>query len=250
MKMVHNALSIGSIAGIPIRLHISLLLMVVLFALASGSGMGFFAVILLSFGIFGSVALHELGHSLMARVLGSHIYEIVLYPFGGVARIGNIPKKPEEEILVALAGPAVTLFLALILSLFGGWLGFLARLNWMLFFFNLIPAFPMDGGRVFRSVLAVKKGRLEATRIAAQVGKYFSIFFVVFGLFNGQFLLAFIGGYLYFAGKAEYRMVLMEYQGGNVFWGAGSGGPDVEVGPPPYGRKEEWQELFRRMFRR
>ncbi|HEY5621355.1 MAG TPA: M50 family metallopeptidase, partial [Pontiella sp.] len=112
MKMVNNALSIGSVLGIPIRLHISLLIAVILLSLFSGANL--LAVIILAVGIFGSVALHELGHSVVARAKGAYIHEIVLYPFGGAAKISNIPKRPMDEIMVALAGPAVSLMLALL----------------------------------------------------------------------------------------------------------------------------------------
>jgi len=250
MKMVNHALSIGSVAGIPIRLHISLLIIIGLAAIYSGFGL--LAVLVLAVGIFGSVALHELGHSFVARAKGAYIHEIVLLPIGGAAKISNIPKRPMDEIMVALAGPAVSLVLAVIFSLFET-TRFLGYLNKMLFFFNILPAFPMDGGRVLRAALTIKKGRLEATRIAATVGKYFCIFFVVYGLIKMQFFLAFIGFYIYRAGQMEYRMILMENQA-RPFQGRGGGGIDVEVGPPPYAGsgdgldaiREKLRDLFRR----
>ena len=130
---VKNALSIGSVFGIPIRLHISLLIAVVLLSIFSGAGL--LAILILAVGIFGSVALHELGHSVVARAKGSYIHEIVLYPFGGAAKISNIPKRPMDEVLVALAGPAVSLALALLFRQIE-WLAFLGYLNGMLFFFK------------------------------------------------------------------------------------------------------------------
>jgi len=248
MKMVNNALSIGSVAGIPIRLHISLLIIVGLLVIYSGAGL--LAVLILVVGIFGSVALHELGHSFVARAKGAYIHEIVLYPFGGAAKISNIPKRPMDEILVALAGPAVSLVLAIVFSQFAA-THFLGYLNKMLFFFNILPVFPMDGGRVLRAALTLDKGRVQATRIAATVGKYFCIFFIVYGLLKMQFLLAFIGFYIYHAGQMELRMVLMENQA-HPF--QGQGGVDVEVGPPPYAKSgdgldaiaEKLRDLFRR----
>ena len=248
MKMEGNALLIGSVIGIPIRLHISLLLVVGYFAIKSG--VGFFIILLLSLGIFGSVALHELGHSIVARLFGSYIHDIMLYPFGGVTRISNMPKRPESEMLVALAGPAVSLFLALLFGLLGFHL--LASLNLMLFGFNLLPAFPMDGGRVFRAILAKKKGRLEATRIAANWGKYICIIFVLYGIFsprNGIFsprniALTFIGIFLYFAGRAEYRMIQKEYKADP--FGTTGDLPGIEVSPPPYKKsfEKKWKDLF------
>ena len=255
MKMVNHALSVGSVAGIPIRLHISLLIGVGLLAVYSGAGL--LAVLILAVGVFGSVALHELGHSFVARAKGAYIHEIVLYPFGGAAKISNIPKRPMDEILVALAGPAVSLVLAIIFSLFET-THFLGYLNKMLFFFNILPVFPMDGGRVFRAALATRKSRVEATRMAATVGKYFCGLFVWVGFFGlgpiqPNFMLAFIGFYIYRAGQMEYRMVMMESQATDFRIHRAEQG-DVEVGPPPYADsgngldaiKEKLRGLFRR----
>ncbi len=261
MKMVNNAISIGSVFGIPIRLHISLLIVVALFSIFSGAGL--LATLILAVGIFGSVALHELGHSVVARAKGGYIHEIVLYPFGGAAKISNIPKRPRDEILVALAGPAVSLLLALLFRQFELLL-FLGYLNGMLFFFNILPVFPMDGGRVLRATLTPKKGRLEATRIASTVGKYFCGLFVLVGLFGlrvqllgfigplePNFMLAFIGFYIYRAGQMEYRMVMMEHQA-DPFGGSRDGQIDVEVSPPPYANSKSGSPLakLRNLFRR
>lgn len=264
MKMVNNALSIGSIAGIPIRLHISLLIAILV--LAAFSGASLLTIIILAVGIFGSVALHELGHSFVAKAKGAYIHEIVLYPFGGAAKISNIPKRPVDEILVALAGPAVSLALAVLFQQFE-LLRFLGYLNAMLFFFNILPVFPMDGGRVLRAALTIKHGRQEATRIAATVGKYFCGLFVVIGLFGlpvqlfgligplkPSLMLAFIGGYIYFAGQAEYRQVVLEQQAGR-FNGFREGKMEVDVSPPPYAagggsKNEPLIERLRKLFRR
>ena len=245
MKMVNHALSIGSIAGIPIRAHISLLIIIGLAAIYSG--LGLLAVLILAVGILGSVMLHELGHSFVARAKGAYIHEIVLYPFGGAAKISNIPKQPMDEVAVALAGPAVSLVLAIVFSLFET-TRFLGYLNRMLFFFNILPAFPMDGGRVLRAVLTIKKGRVEATRIAATVGKYFCIFFIVYGLLKMQLLLAFIGYYIYRAGQMEYRMILAENQA-RPFQERGGGGIDVEVSPPPYAADGDGLDAVREKLR-
>lgn len=263
MKMVNNALSIGSMFGIPVRLHISLLIVVGLLGLFSGAEP--LAILILAVGIFGSVALHELGHSLVARAKGGYIHEIVLYPFGGAAKIANIPARPMDEILVALAGPAVSLLLA-ILCYQVAWLEFVGYVNMLLFFFNLLPVFPMDGGRVFRAALSIRKGRLEATRIAATVGKYFCGAFVLVGLFgfpyqllgfigpfDRSFMLVFIGFYIYQVGQMEYRMVVMEHQA-NHYSGKHEGSMGVEVSPPPYADGERgtgsMAARLRRLFRR
>ncbi|HSR87557.1 MAG TPA: site-2 protease family protein [Pontiella sp.] len=217
-------------------------------------------------GLFASVALHELGHSVVAQAKGGHIREIVLYPFGGAAKISNIPVKPLDEILVALAGPAVSLILGIIGTVVGlrifsmhpemnynPLILELGIINIVLFVFNLFPVFPMDGGRVLRAVLAIKKSRVEATRIAATIGKYFCIFFVVYGLLKMNLLLAFIGAYIYFAGQAEYRQVMLEHQAGH-FSGFREGRIDVDVSPPPYAagggsHGEPLMERLRRLFR-
>lgn len=259
MKLVNNALSIGSVLGIPIRLHISLLIAVALLSIFSGEGP--LAILILAVGIFGSVALHELGHSVVARSKGGYIHEIVLYPFGGAAKISNIPKRPVDEILVALAGPAVSLVLAIVFHQIE-WLRFLGYLNGMLFFFNVLPVFPMDGGRVLRAILTIKHGRLIATRMAATVGKYFCGLFVLVGLFGfkGQlfgfigpfepnFMLAFIGFYIYRAGQMEYRMVLMENNPGNRDSGTREGQIEVEVSPPPYAQSETGMDVFKQKLR-
>lgn len=264
MKMVNNAISIGSVLGIPIRLHISLLIAIVLVSLFTGTGL--LTVVILAVGLFGSVALHELGHSVVARAKGSYIHEIVLYPFGGAAKISNIPARPMDEIMVALAGPAVSLALALLFQQIE-LLRFLGYLNGMLFFFNVLPVFPMDGGRVLRAALTIKKGRVEATRIAATVGKYFCGLFVLVGLFGFRgrlfglvgpiepnFMLAFIGFYIYRAGQMEYRMVMLEHSVGNRFGDVREEQIEVEVGPPPYAQSEggagAFKQKLRDLFRR
>ena len=243
MKLEKNALLLGRVFGIPIRLHISLLIPVVVFTFWTGN---LIIALLSSIILFGSIALHELGHSIVAQKKGSYIHEIVLYPFGGAAKISNIPKKPTDEILVALAGPAVSLLLAVIFQQIEPLL-FIAKLNWMLFGFNVLPVFPMDGGRVFRAALSIKKGRIQATHIAAEVGKYFCILFVIIGLFGlkipqwgiGQepnFMLAFIGYYIYRMGRVEYQQVLIEDQEAH-FSGFRENQIDIEVSPPPYAQQ-------------
>lgn len=263
--MSKNSILLGRVFDIPIRAHFLLLIALpIIMGWFSNPSM---AVRLLgAVGLFASVVLHELGHSIVARAKGSYIQEIVLYPFGGAAKIMNIPTRPVDEILVALAGPAVSL----LLGIFGIFVGFrlldthpeashyplifeLGAINLALFIFNLFPVFPMDGGRVLRAVLAHKKGRLNATRIAVTVGKYFCLIFVIYGLLNGQFFLAFIGGYIYFAGQQEYRMVRMENQT-SPFQERNEEQIEVEVSLPPYAENKGWTGVLkgkmRTLFRR
>lgn len=248
--MTGNSILLGRVLGIPIRAHILLVLMLPILAMIYSSS--FWLGMLLVVGVFASVALHELGHSVVAMRKGCHVQEIVLSPIGGVARMSQIPPKPMDEFQIAIAGPAVSLALG-VAGLFSGIpvLYVLGIINLFLFGFNLLPCFPMDGGRVLRAFLASRKGRVEATRLAIQTGKYFCIFFVVVGLLQFRFLLAFIGFYIWQAGQQEYRMVLLEHQA-NHFSGHREGFLDVEVSPPPYtaaGGKETWAERLRRLFR-
>ena len=276
--MSGNSILLGRVAGIPIRAHFLLLLalpwMMTWFITPSP-----LLRLIGAIGVFTSVALHELGHSIVAQSKGSYIQEIVLYPFGGAAKISNIPSRPLDEILVALAGPAVSLFLGVTATLVGMKLYMrqpadypypltlqLGVINLGLFIFNLLPVFPMDGGRVLRATVAIWKSRVEATRFAATVGKYFCLFFVLIGLFGlpmrlfgflgplrPNLLLAFIGGYIYIVGQAEYRQVMLEHQARH-FSGFRENHIDVEVGPPPYaggGRSSEsLMERLRRLFRK
>jgi len=174
--MNRNSILIARIFGIPIRVHILLVILLPVMAMMYSTSFlyGLFLVV----GVFTSVGLHELGHSYVAMRKGCYVREIILTPIGGMAKMANIPSKPMDEFQMAIAGPLVSLALAMLLiriPLFY-WVGVI---NAGLFLFNLLPAFPMDGGRILRAYLASKKGRLEATRISTKIGKYFCIFFVI-----------------------------------------------------------------------
>ncbi len=177
--------------------------------------------------VFVCVVLHEFGHALTAQRFGVGTRDITLLPIGGVASLERMPEEPRQEFWITVAGPAVNLVIAgiafLIILMLGldvtvgdlflgatTWtkvLLFLFSANIMLFLFNLIPAFPMDGGRILRSLLSMRMPREKATRIAAGVGRLFAIAFVFFGLMHGQFFLALIGVFIFFAAGAESRMV-------------------------------------------
>lgn len=176
--------------------------------------------------VFCCVVLHEFGHALTALHYGIRTRNILLLPIGGVATLERMPEKPIQELVVTLAGPAVNLAIVLLVGvpfLFVGngalvanplettglaaLAGFLVSVNIGLFLFNLIPAFPMDGGRILRSLLALRMDRVRATRIASTVGKVFAAAFV-FAAFNWQQpMLALIGVFVYFGASAEMRMV-------------------------------------------
>ncbi len=215
---------IGRIVGIDIYLHFTFYLLfgfIIFSSVFSGGSM--LSKTLLLTSVFSFVVLHELGHSLMARRFGIDTKEIVLYPIGGVAKILGQPKKPLEEVLIALAGPAVNIFLALVFFLLttsisfpyriADFLSTMLSLNLGLALFNLLPAFPMDGGRVIRAVLSYFKSPLEATKIAATIGKFFAGAFVLWGLYSSYYVLVFIGFFLWNAGSSEVKA--LEFQRSN-----------------------------------
>lgn len=219
---------IGRIAGIKILVHWTFLLLlgfIVFTEVQKGSDTG---AIIASIGfvlaLFACVTLHELGHSLTAKRFGVNTKNITLLPIGGVASLERIPEDPRQELLVALAGPAVNVVIALLLypfvasaeSLFAGGVGNVAttdgflyslfRVNVILVLFNAIPAFPMDGGRVLRALLALRLGRIRATAIASGLGRLIAIGFIFFGLFNNPFLVL-IGIFVYFGAQTENVVV-------------------------------------------
>jgi Zn-dependent protease/predicted transcriptional regulator len=178
--------------------------------------------------LFACVVLHEFGHIMMARRFGIATPDVTLLPIGGVASMERLPEKPREEILVALAGPAVNLVIATILIfLLGnqldlekfaqieapkpGLLEQIAIANLVLFVFNLIPAFPMDGGRVLRAILTLKVGYTRATRIAATFGQASAVLFGVVGLLGNPFLVL-IAIFIFLAASGEANYVEMKDQ--------------------------------------
>ncbi len=223
-----KSFKLGSVAGIPIQVHWSFLLLVawVLFAsLATGAtwpaavaSVGFVLV------LFGCVLLHELGHALAAARFGIPTRDITLLPIGGVARLERMPRKPSQELIVALAGPAVNVIIAGLLFLVlassgnipssdslaagGTFLQRLMVVNIALVVFNLLPAFPMDGGRVLRAVAGMFTNYTQATRIAAAVGQVFAIGFALLGLINPFLFL--IAAFVFLGAAAEYRQVAMQ----------------------------------------
>ncbi len=253
-----NSYSIGKIFNIPVRVHITLLIFLPLFAVsfAPVDGMvGLLFGLLGAIALFGSVVLHEVGHSLVARTKGSRILEILLLPIGGMARLDQLPRRPADEIQTALAGPAVSFALGIL----GTWaaplvfkinpmLGYvcaaLGRINFMLALFNLIPSFPMDGGRVFRALLTPRLGRLAATQLAAKVGRGIAWIFgilAVLPLFTGgtlSFSLLLIAFFVHQSAGAEARMAEAEAAHarprppGGGMWNIPK--TDVKVSPPPY----------------
>lgn len=225
-----NALKVGSAAGIGIFLHWTfglLLAGIAAFYLFQGESL---ATTLAGVGVvlalFACVVLHELGHALTARRFDVPTRDITLYPIGGVARLQRIPEEPMKEFWIAIAGPlvnvAIAAALAALIALTGGSFSpelmlspgasFLTTLLWanvILFAFNLLPAFPMDGGRVLRALLALRMDYARATEIAAGVGQGMAILFGFIGLIGFNPILLFIALFVYIGAQQEGQQAQM-----------------------------------------
>ncbi len=229
-----SSIRLFSIRAIDIRLHITFPLILLWAALQFGMRAGslegaVFGVIAISL-LFVLVTLHELGHSFAAQYYGVPVKRIILSPLGGVAQLSQIPDEPKQEFVIAIAGPAVNGVAALLMAGVAVTLGFdlgnplialsglggltIASLfvyvfyyNILLALFNLIPAFPLDGGRIFRSLLALRLNYVQATSIAANVGRVVAILMGLYGLFSGGIFLMMIAIFIFSAGTQEARMV-------------------------------------------
>ncbi len=218
---------VGRIAGIPIYIHWTFLILLgwILFSGLNAGKTLPAALVEVGFvlSLFGCVVLHELGHALVARRFGVPTSDITLLPIGGVARLQRIPDKPIEEFLVAIAGPLVNVVIAALLYaagarltltaaendflLKGGFVGRLMLVNLFLVLFNLLPAFPMDGGRILRSLLAMVMDYGRATRIAAGIGQFMALLFVFVGLQVGNPILLLIALFVWIGAQAEASQV-------------------------------------------
>ena len=252
--MFPRKIRVCELFGIPIYLDFSLVILLVMFVVDFHSftyGLSFALVLAVS------ITLHELGHSLMARIFGYNAREITLSLLGGCASFINLPRKASQEFLTALAGPLVSFaisgaaWLALIfLPLGNPWtldvLYYTFIMNMMLGGFNLLPGFPMDGGRIFRSVARIFTTRAKATYIAMIVGRIFAILLGLRGLHSivtgggWGFISLLIAWMIWREGWREYQMALAEERyGGPWDWSA-------RVSPPPYGGDEDDVEVRRR----
>ncbi|WP_164101492.1 site-2 protease family protein [Candidatus Laterigemmans baculatus] len=231
---------IGRLAGINVYVHWTFMLLIAfivyLFISQGSSGAAAALGVLFVLAVFGCVVLHELGHALAARRYGVPTRDITLLPIGGVARMQRMPEHPEQELVVAIAGPlvnvAIGVFLAVLLLALGGLSeafptgllevgrgNFLANLMWVNFIlvlFNLLPAFPMDGGRVLRSLLAMWLDYTTATAIAAGAGQIMAILFGLFGLLSGNPILIFIALFVFLGASAETQQAQIRSLLGNV----------------------------------
>lgn len=216
------SIRVGRYFGIPVRIHFTFLLLLVWVGLqARSAGREAIPQIILILLLFACVVLHEFGHAGVARLFGVKTKDIVLYPIGGVARLENMPSG-RAELLIALAGPAVNLFIVVVLlgvmlavgakipitpegfARRAGIVQYLVVANLSLFLFNLLPAFPMDGGRVLRAALTFFTSEERATRIAAAIGQTFAVGFFVLWLFQpAAWWLALIGLFVFLGAGQE-----------------------------------------------
>lgn len=204
--------------GVPIRLHFTfLLLLVFLIFIGIGGKQSGLTTAVYVLALFASVLLHEIGHALVARAYGVRTLEIVMYPIGGVSRLEGQPK-PRQEPLIAIAGPLVNLIIGVVLLATQHDFLPLEKLtvptdanlierigvgNVLLGLFNLLPAYPMDGGRILRSLLALWKSADEATQIAARVSRFLAVAMGLFGLLSSNFLLVFVALFVYLGAAQE-----------------------------------------------
>lgn len=284
---MQTSFTIATFRGVPIKVDISLIVLAVWLVIEAGGGnpripfaeslvVGLVTAVLL----VTSVALHELGHTAVALNYGCRVRDITLMLIGGRATMLDIPRSPAKEFWMAIAGPGVSAALWLLgihlerlieirARLAGGMTtsGFIAAtlffwmamINKSLFLFNLIPAFPMDGGRILRSILARRFNRVFATYIASRIGRAIAVAMGIYGIFRGQWTLAIIAYFIFNSADAEYRMACYEdsgffgrgWSGGDSRGGRGGWGgwgrffgrrdrddddDDIHVSPPPYGR--------------
>ncbi|HSM24148.1 MAG TPA: site-2 protease family protein [Anaerolineaceae bacterium] len=227
------------IKGIDVKIHTLFILILVWAAyrwsVTTGDGLqGALFGVVATLLLFVAVFLHELGHSLQAMKYKVKVKDITLMPLGGVAQMEELPKNPKQELKIALAGPLVNFAIAAILVVIGmilqtrsiislnelvtslgqtNWAGMLAYLtmaNLLLGLFNLLPAFPMDGGRILRSLLAMRMDHTRATRIAAVIGQGLAFLMGLIGFMNGQFTLILIAIFVWMGASQESRGVVVQ----------------------------------------
>ena len=212
-----GSIRLFKVFGISVNLHVTFLLLLVFFL---SGGIKWLALLI---GVFCFVTLHELCHSLVAKSYGIEVREITLLPIGGVASMSSMPEKPSQEFFISIAGPLFNLIVVAVLyvpmkKLLGAevlfyrpfstatWpltFAYLYWINLILAIFNLIPAFPMDGGRVLRALLAQKLGYQKATRIAVNLGHLFALVFAYLGIVGFNIILVVIAVFIYMAASNE-----------------------------------------------
>jgi Zn-dependent protease len=221
------SLKIAKLAGIDIFIHFTFFILLTWVAFIqwklNGTIGAAFSGVAFILAVFTCVVLHELGHALAAKKYGIKTRDIILLPIGGVARLEKMPNQPIQELWVALAGPAVNVVIAALLAVYL-WItntlildnqltmttaAFIERImgiNIFLVLFNMIPAFPMDGGRVLRALLATRLAYVKATKVSANLGQGIALLFGVIGLFYNPILL-FIAFFVWMGAAQETRMI-------------------------------------------
>jgi Zn-dependent protease len=261
--MIQSSYEIARPFGIPIRLDMSLIIL--LFFFVSGESSPLYGLAA-GLALLLAITLHELGHSLVAMAFGCRVRDITLMMMGGCATLLNMPRKAWQEFLVAAAGPAVSLAL----GISGFWMvrhislphpvaefiyNQIGWLNIVLGIFNLLPAFPMDGGRILRAILQqFFMSRVKATWIAARVGQFVALLMALSvgysflsGRAHGFMLIRLLIAYtIYRAAGREYQSVLAESRQNGPFDGFnGPPGDEVRISPPPYRSGREWTDIKR-----
>lgn len=211
---------LGRIFGIPTRIHASFALVLLWIGFTTWNEAHSSLAVLFGLGfalaVFACVLLHEFGHALVARRFGIETRRVTLLPIGGVAELERSPEDPRAEMWIAAAGPAVNFAIAAVLALVGLSFGIFAGTgllsvvfssllwaNLMLGLFNLVPAFPMDGGRLFRAWAAGRYDRVRATQMATKLGRFLAVGFGIWGLFAGNFMLVLVAMFVWFAAGRE-----------------------------------------------
>ncbi|MEL6922955.1 MAG: M50 family metallopeptidase [Bacteroidota bacterium] len=233
---MRGAIQIAKLFGIPVFLHWSFgLVLVGIFYLGQSNELSLTETLwmgLLFMIVFVCVVMHEYGHALSARYYGVSTHDIILTPIGGIARLNGLPDKPIQEFVIAIAGPLVNVLISLLLAVYlfllsdkgiavsgsslesfsrpANFIPILFYWNFFLALFNLVPAFPMDGGRIFRSLLSLKFGRLKATKYATYLGQLIAVAFLVGGVLNSDYLIAFIGLFVFFTASRENKMAILD----------------------------------------
>ena len=225
---------LATILGIPVQVHWSFsLLLIWVYYEGHSNGLPFgniLVLISLMLALFGCVVLHEFGHALAARYYGVGTRDITLSPIGGIARLNFLPEKPMHEFVVAIAGPVVNVVIALILlllaptieplaigapiTIFSTGSNFLPLLFWLnaiLAGFNLLPAFPMDGGRMLRALLTLRLGRYKATMIASVIGRIIAIALFAYAVYRPDIVLGLISIFVFIMATREYSMVKIDH---------------------------------------
>lgn len=229
-----SSFTVGHLFGIPVKIHASLIIILPFFAWAFGSNIIYLTEntdiarrqlllnpyllgLIMAVMLFVSILIHELAHSLVAKKKGVETTDITLMLFGGMANIEEIAKDPQIEVKIAASGPGASLVIALVFIFIGTFapnfiledlrliILYTGQLNLFLAVFNLLPAFPSDGGRILRAIIAQKTSFRRATEIASRVGKIFAWVFGILGFISGNFILVFIAFFIYIGASQEHQ---------------------------------------------